>query len=96
VVSRWRQCGAEYVLGFGDVSYQVLQSVVYCSHTLRWSQDKEMGSCIIGDCVVACLASLSASSFPAISVCLGTCDPGHSFCCTEDFSIVRFPFVIRR
>jgi hypothetical protein len=24
------------------------------------------------------------------------CDPGHSFCCTEGFSIVRFPFVIRR
>jgi hypothetical protein len=24
------------------------------------------------------------------------CDPGHSFCCTEGISIVRFPFVIRR
>jgi hypothetical protein len=24
------------------------------------------------------------------------CDPGHSFCCTEGFSIIRFPFVIRR
>jgi hypothetical protein len=24
------------------------------------------------------------------------CDPGHSFCYMEGFSIVRFPFVIRR
>jgi hypothetical protein len=30
------------------------------------------------------------------SVEIYACDPGHSFCCTEGFSIVRFPFVIQR
>jgi uncharacterized membrane protein YgaE (UPF0421/DUF939 family) len=51
-------------LGFGDVVYQVSQSVVYCSRTLRRSQDREIGSLVVGGVVAACLASASASSFP--------------------------------
>jgi hypothetical protein len=71
VSKRW-QCGVEYVLGLGAVSYQVIQSVVYCSLTLHRSQDREIGSHVVGGVDAACLASVSASSFPGMLVWPGT------------------------
>jgi hypothetical protein len=71
VSKRW-QCGAEYVWGVGAVSYQVIQSMVYYSVTLHWSQDREIGSCVVGGVDAAYLASVSALSFPGMLVWLGT------------------------
>jgi hypothetical protein len=71
-VSKQRRCGAEYVLGLGAVSYQVIQSVVYCSLTLHRSQDREIGSRVISGVDAACLASSSASLFPGMLVWPGT------------------------
>jgi hypothetical protein len=46
--------------------------VVYCSLTLRQSQDREIGSHVVGGVDAACLASMSASSFPGMLVWPGT------------------------
>jgi hypothetical protein len=54
------------------VEYHLAQSVVYCSRTLHQSQDRDMGSRVVGCADAACFASASASSFPCMLVCPGT------------------------
>jgi hypothetical protein len=67
-ISSLHLCSMVYILGLGIALYQEVHSIIYLSWTLRRSQERDIGSAVIGGRVVASLVMWSTSSLPDMSV----------------------------